>query len=469
MSESGTIEVRIVQARLSEPCDPYVKAFLQGHKADRRKTKKRKKTAEPIWEETFLFKCKNIRSDILIVNLFDRRAKRGVVATVSVPVFKPGLVRNRELVDWFPLADGTITGEIKLGLKPLDYGTLAPSLSVQEPTPASPVAEPANAATTPRPLGTALPGSPASSGSSAASLGLPASPTFPAMSVSFEGSLGRYPALFAASQTSGSVTPRGVIGLESPTDLGSSVLLSSSALSADSSTLSGAWKALVGAAEMGTYDGVAPQIFASLAEQGINYSDNMIAEIRTVLHMGNFYGFSNAADCKRFLDPEAIGTYLIRCSSIPFYIVLENVISFQTINSMRVEVTRDSFSAHQQYTFPAFEKLASFWTQHYRVPFVSEIPRAPWWHGAMPIEAASSMIGRSPPGSFLVRFGSPPGSYSFAWKSDDGERRHALARRVGKQYVIDGAEDGPFNSLSEALDAYKMRGILRTPLPRKPG
>uniref|UniRef100_A0A0N4UPU8 Protein amnionless n=1 Tax=Dracunculus medinensis TaxID=318479 RepID=A0A0N4UPU8_DRAME len=125
--DKSSLSVAIIQAEdlpamdLGGTSDPYVKLFLMPDKKKKFQTKVQRKSLNPVFNETFIFKVpyNEISGQTLILNVFDfdRFGKHDQIGQISIPLGKVDLAATIERCDLIESPPENRLGEVCLALR----------------------------------------------------------------------------------------------------------------------------------------------------------------------------------------------------------------------------------------------------------------------------------------------------------------------------------------------------------------
>lgn len=197
--------------------------------------------------------------------------------------------------------------------------------------------------------------------------------------------------------------------------------------------------------------------------------EEYLDRIREIVAAKFFYGFLSNIEARRFLQDESIGTFLVRCSlSKPFSFVLEYVSDSTSTTALLIRSYKDGFVLISQMKF--FPNLSQILSAPYFQgvlirPFLSTIPKLPWFYGEINGEEAQELLNGKDKGTFLLRFSSQPQSFTISYVNHTNEITKAVVVKNKNGTFSLRGEQRFFKSIEDLVTAHSHLFIHYLPHP----
>eukprot|EP01114_Cavostelium_apophysatum_P012809 TRINITY_DN2959_c1_g1_i1.p1 TRINITY_DN2959_c1_g1~~TRINITY_DN2959_c1_g1_i1.p1 ORF type:complete len:643 (+),score=138.10 TRINITY_DN2959_c1_g1_i1:122-2050(+) len=221
-----------------------------------------------------------------------------------------------------------------------------------------------------------------------------------------------------------------------------------------------------------------------------------------------FHGYMTAEESHHYLEPENVGTFLVRFSnskpgafaldyvhvkeiyeaqSQPLYgpmqsqaaaasLTTTDHLNYGTFNgrtqqkvilSVLIESVGIGFKLRENARDRVFKSIHEVLNQYQHVltkPFTASLANEPWFHGTMNSEEAEELLAGQPPGSFLVRFSSKPGCFAASFVDTTGKICKSLITRANGGYMFDHSPEGKtFRTAQDLVEEMRRNRVLLYP------
>jgi len=201
--------------------------------------------------------------------------------------------------------------------------------------------------------------------------------------------------------------------------------------------------------------------------KGFGPLENCLENVKKVVGAEWFFGFISASESKKFLEPQPVGTFLVRFSgSRPGAFVLDYIIKPGHVRSVRLTSHESGgFAAlivgGKERVFKTLHEIVDTYTKINVLvhPFSSELPEQDWFYGDITRDEAETLLLGQKPGTFLIRFSKEPGCFAASFVGQDGSFLNGLVTKAPNGYQVK-SQGVVFKNLHEVVQHYIAEKIF---------